>query len=178
MRTEASSKRVPRDVAGKREHVRLGLDQFVEEAALEHVTREVVLRVEPPCVAPVEVAHPGRDVLLQRLNLEVEVVRHQAVRVDAPSVPLCDIAEDLEKRERVAFGDVDRLPSVAARPHVVDDAGQLDAGVPSDGDERSPTRRPRRDRAADRRTFVAQCPLEPCPGARHKDMARAATPRT
>src|SRR5437763_855922 len=60
---------------------------------LEGMSFEAVPLVEPHCVAGVQPLHPSRKRRLDGLNDDVEVIRHQAVRVALPAVPLGDDPE-------------------------------------------------------------------------------------
>jgi hypothetical protein len=59
----------------------LGLDHLRPETAAEEVVTAPVTLVEGPRIGAVEVAHAVREVRLRRLEDEVVVVPHQALRV-------------------------------------------------------------------------------------------------
>jgi hypothetical protein len=91
------------------------------------VAAPAVAVVERPCVAVEEAVHPGADVPARCLDEQVDVIRHQAERVDAELVERRDPVEQAEEGEPVVAVAEDRLPVDPARRQVVDRAGELDA---------------------------------------------------
>ena len=63
------------------------------EATLKDVTIEGVPPVEPRRVAAVQPLHSARDVRYGRLEREMEVIVHEAVRVASPAVAANDLRE-------------------------------------------------------------------------------------
>jgi len=78
-------------------------------------------------VDAVELAHAAGEVGLRRLDHEVIMVGHLAPGGTAPAEPPADLAEDVEEAAAVVIVEVDVAPRVAARRHVIERAGKLDA---------------------------------------------------
>jgi hypothetical protein len=77
-------------------------------------------------VDAVELAHAEREVRVRRLDHEVEVVAHQAVRVTDPAVAVDDLREPREQPPAVAVVAEDRRALVPARVNVVEGVLELD----------------------------------------------------
>jgi hypothetical protein len=105
--------------------VRVILDELRPEPAVEEVALVAVPPVEPPRIPPIQAMHPARDVAVWRLDEQMEVVRHPAIRVTPPLEPVNHVLEELAEPEPVAGIDVNRVFADAARRHVVDGAGKL-----------------------------------------------------
>jgi hypothetical protein len=63
-------------------------------AALEQVTEEVVPVIEVPAVLAMQPLHPRRQVWLWRLDQQVHVVAHEAIREYRPAEPLDHLTEE------------------------------------------------------------------------------------
>jgi hypothetical protein len=86
-----------------------------------------VTPVVPTRVTALQLLHPVCEVRLDELDHEVHVVAHQAVRMADPPEPDHDSFEARQEEQPVAGVADDAIAVVAARGHVVDDAGGLDA---------------------------------------------------
>jgi len=105
----------------------VSFNELVVKPALEEVPSVVVPPVEPLGVDAVQSVHSARDVRLQRLDEQVIVIRHQAIRVTLPSLEVDDMPEELKEAEPVAGVGEDLLSPVPARGDVVRSAGGLEA---------------------------------------------------
>lgn len=117
--------RVEDDVAGDAERIRVLLDQPCLEAALDRVADPAVPPIETARVDAVQLPHPEREVRAVRLDHEVKVVAHQAVRVADPAVPLDDLREAGQQPATIAIVAEDRRPLVPARVDVVEGVLEL-----------------------------------------------------
>jgi len=157
--------------------MRVAFDELVVKPALEEMAFVAVAPVEPLGVHPVESVHALGDICVQGLDEKVIVIRHQAIRVAAPSQQLDHLFEQLEKSEPVAGVGEDFLSAVAAGGHVVGRAGRLEARRA----RHLPTIAPASARACAWHRFVTKTarlgPAVTCPGARHEDTVRADAPR-
>jgi hypothetical protein len=113
------------DVRGGRHEVRLGLDAHGAISALEHVPTPPVTVIELTRVRAVQPLHPGAQVRLRRLEQEMEVVVHQAVREAAPALPEDDLPEQRQVRAPVIVIGEDRGAVVATGVDVVDGSSLL-----------------------------------------------------
>jgi hypothetical protein len=107
------------DVRGGRHEVRLGLDAHGAIPALEHVPTPPVTVIELARVRAVQPLHPGAQVRLRRLDQEMEVVVHNAVRETPPPLPEDDLAEQRQVRAPVIVIGEDPGAVVATGIHVV-----------------------------------------------------------
>jgi hypothetical protein len=85
-------------------------------------------RVEVPRVLAIQPLHAAGQVRVRRLNEQMEVVRHEATRVDAPAVSARHPISDLEEPLPIVVILEDRLSPVPASSDVIDAAGDLDPG--------------------------------------------------
>jgi len=108
--------------------VGVAFDEYVVKASLEEMPFVAVPPVEPPRVHAVQPVHSAGDIRLRRLNEEVIVIRHQAIRMASPIEDLDDLLEQLEETEPVTVIDEDLLLAVPAGRHVVGSAGSLESG--------------------------------------------------
>jgi hypothetical protein len=83
--------------------------------------------IEPLRIRALQVAHPCSERGLRRLHEDVQVVRHQAVRVAVPGEPRRRALEDAEEPDVVVIVAKDDLASIPPREHVKETAGELDA---------------------------------------------------
>jgi hypothetical protein len=90
-----------------------------------------IAAVELLGVDAVEAMHAVRELLAERLDDEVVVVRHQTESVDEPVVPARDGAEEAEKEAAVVVVEVDGRLRDAARDDVVNAVGEDVAREPS-----------------------------------------------
>ncbi|GAG60961.1 unnamed protein product [marine sediment metagenome] len=82
--------------------------------------RFVLSAIEPLCVNPVEKLHPVRQVSVRRLDEEVVVVRHQAVRVADPAVSIDNVSQGIEKSGPIVLVEKDARARIATTGDVVD----------------------------------------------------------
>lgn len=127
MTCEPGPNRVEHDVAGQLEQMRVALDQLVVKAALEEVSTVVVAPVESFRIHAVQPVHTTRDVCLRRLDQQVIVIRHQAIRMAHPSEEVDHLLNQLNEPEPVAGVDEDLLLAVSARCDVIRSAVSLKA---------------------------------------------------
>jgi hypothetical protein len=127
MISQPGSNWIEHDVASHLEQLRVALDQLVVKAALKEVTTVVVTPVEPLRVHAVQPVHAARDVCFRRLDEEVIVIRHQAIRMADPSQEVDHLLNQLEEAEAVAGVDEDLLLAVSPRRHVIRGAVSLKA---------------------------------------------------
>jgi hypothetical protein len=90
------------------------LNEQCAEAALEEMARAFVAAVERLRVDAVQLSHAAREVRLRRLEEQVVVVSHQAVREDAPPVARDGVAEQLEEAAEIGGVPENAPPLVAA----------------------------------------------------------------
>ena len=110
---DAASSRVPERVADAREEVLVALELHAPETLTEAVVDSIEPGVGCAGQGEVQPLHPVRQPAVADLEHEVEVVRHQRVRVHGPVVALGDGAEPIQ--EEAAKNVVeDRLPVVPA----------------------------------------------------------------
>jgi len=123
--------------------VSLALHDDCVEPPLDDVADPLVPSVESLGVPAVEAPHPAREIGHGSLQQQVEVVRHEAVRVEAPLVAPDDLSQPVEEEEAVPVVEEDRLTGVASRRDVVERSGELDAKGSCRGQimERRPDRR-------------------------------------
>ena len=76
--------RVEHDIAGQLQEVRLLLHNDPLVPALEHMPHAPMPPVEALGIDPVQLAHAFGQVAVRRLDQQVIVVVHQAVRVHGP----------------------------------------------------------------------------------------------
>ena len=119
--------------------MRVALHQHGMVAALEHVTGAAVAPVEGLGVHAIQVAHAAREVGCRRLEHEVIVVAHQAIRVTEPAPPLDRAPQEVEKAATIGGVLIDRRLRVAARGHVVEGTLELEAERSSHGRFVSPS---------------------------------------
>ena len=67
----------------------------------------------------IELAHPGRQVRLGRLDQHVEVVAHQAPRVTPPVEPRAHLAQNRQPLGSIQVVDKNRFAAVTARGDVI-----------------------------------------------------------
>jgi hypothetical protein len=102
MTTKPRANRVEHDVARELDEVRVALDENASESTIEEMTLVSMPPVEPLSVDTVKPLHPGRNVPARCLDEKVKVIRHQAIGVTSPCVPLDDVLEDLLEPEPIA----------------------------------------------------------------------------
>jgi hypothetical protein len=122
--------RVLEDVLQRGLQLLVVFDRFRREALAEHVVTATVEGVESAGVVAVEVAHPGGEVCLPRLDDEVIVVAHQAARVQPPAVAPDDAAELVQEDAAVVVVQEAELFVVAAGRDVVPRTGGEIASAP------------------------------------------------
>lgn len=124
---EARRHGVALDVAAQRQQVGVAIDRDRLVAALEQVADQAVALVEALRVDAVEVPHQARQVALARVQHEVVVVAHQAVRQHLGVEAVERMLEHGQVLDAVGVIAVDRLAAVTARGDVVDGAGEFEA---------------------------------------------------
>jgi hypothetical protein len=100
--TKPRADRVEHDIPRELEEVRVALDENAPESTVEKMAFESVPPVEPLSVDTVEPLHTVRNVRTRRLDEKVKVIRHQAVGMASPFVPLDDVLEDLLEPDSIA----------------------------------------------------------------------------
>jgi hypothetical protein len=78
-----------------------------------------VSAIEPLRVNPVEKLHPARQVGVRRLDKEMVMIAHQAIRMADPAVPLNNITNDLKETRLIAVAEEDPVPRIAATGDVI-----------------------------------------------------------
>jgi hypothetical protein len=96
------------------------LDEDGFESPLEDVARPLVVPVDPLRVDAIEVAHTSREIRFRRLDHQVIVVGHQAVRVTNPPVSINHFGKDLKEGHAIRIGKEDLLTSIATARDVID----------------------------------------------------------
>jgi hypothetical protein len=114
-----------RQVAGQLQEMTVGLDGLRMESALEEVARKPVATVERLRVHPVQPLETIRERGFDEFDDQVIVVRHQAVRVEAPPSPLARSVQQRDQAGSIGVVTEDFLPSVSACGHVEDVARAL-----------------------------------------------------
>src|ERR1700682_954591 len=123
----ASSNGIEGDVADQRQEIALLLDEEALEATLKDMARTIVTAIEPLSVLAVHPLHPARERRLGRLEHEMEMIRHQGVRMDDPAEPANGLGEDAEEHQVIFVAEVDVAAVVAAGGDVPDGAGLLES---------------------------------------------------
>jgi hypothetical protein len=80
----------------------VALDENAPESTVEEMAFVSMPPVEPLGVATVKPLHAGRNVPMRCLDEEVKVIRHQAIGMASPFVPLDDVLEDLLEPKLIA----------------------------------------------------------------------------
>jgi hypothetical protein len=101
------------------------------EAPSKDVSMATVTHVEPLGVDAVEVLHARRQALDRRLDNEVIVRAHEAVRMAVPAVASGDQGEEGDEKTSIDGVEVDLAREHATGRHVEDPVGQV--GAPNAG---------------------------------------------
>src|SRR5207248_3211344 len=125
---ESRADRIEREVSEDLQQVLVVLDVLRVKPFLEEAATKAVLLVEPPRIDAVHVSHPGGVLSRLRLDEEVVVRRHQAVRADEESLWRRGLFDQAAKRRSVAPGEEDPLLAVAPRGQVVEAGLERAAG--------------------------------------------------
>jgi hypothetical protein len=80
----------------------VSLDENAAESTVEEMAFVPVPPVEPLGIDTVEPLHADRNVALWCLDEKMEVIRHQAIGMAPPLVPLDHVLEDLLEAEPIA----------------------------------------------------------------------------
>ena len=80
----------------------MALDENAPESTVEEMAFVSMAPVEPLGVDTVKPLHTGRNVPMRCLDEEVKVIRHQAIGMASPFVPLDDVLEDLLEPKPIA----------------------------------------------------------------------------
>lgn len=102
MTRKPRANRVEHDVPRELEEVRVALDENAPESTIEEMALVSMPPVEPLGVDTVKPLHPDRNVPARCLDEKVKVIRHQAIGMTSPFVPLDDVLEDLLEPEPIA----------------------------------------------------------------------------
>ncbi len=105
----------------------IAIDQNALEPPLEHMPVAPVAPVRCLGVDAISMPHPLRRVPRHRLGQERVVIRHQAVRVADPVVPLCHLPKRRQEALPILIVLTARLAPVTTGGEVVQRAGKLDA---------------------------------------------------
>ena len=100
------------------------------ESALEEVSVAAVSAIEALSVDPVQPLHARGKSRPRRLDEQVHVVAHQAIRVEEPVEAVDDVAEVSEVVTPVDAGAVDRAAVDTTSGDVRDQAGGIEAEAP------------------------------------------------
>jgi hypothetical protein len=98
--------------------IRIVLDRPKGEALLEQVPTSLVPAIEALRVAPVQMMHPAREIVQFALDNNVEVIRHEAIRVERPRKALDGSLEERDPGDAIGVVTGDRHPIDAARVRV------------------------------------------------------------
>ena len=79
------------------------------------------------CVAAIELAHAEREIGLRRLDQQMIVVIHQAVRMAEPAIAIDHLGEHGLPLRAIPIIRHNILPGIASTRHVVHGAGKFDA---------------------------------------------------
>ena len=80
----------------------MAFDENAPESTVEEMAFVSMPPVEPLGVDTVKPLHTGRNVPMRCLDEEVKVIRHQAIGMASPFVPLDDVLEDLLEPKPIA----------------------------------------------------------------------------
>jgi hypothetical protein len=109
VRAQSRSDGVENDVTRELERVRLVVDHLVEVAAFKERAFPAVLQVEPHRIAALQILHAGGQVGVRRLDCQMEVIAHQAIRMAPPAIAPNGALEQLEEVLPVTPDDVEDL---------------------------------------------------------------------
>jgi hypothetical protein len=140
---EAGLHRVVRDVAEDRPHLGVARHGVAAVPALEDVARPAQPPVELLRVPAVQPPDAAAEVRAPRLDQQVHVVGHQAVREAAPVAVRRDEGEQLQVADVVAVAEEQPAPIVPPGEHVRDPGLHLHPRLPWHA---TTTPRPRRTR--------------------------------
>src|SRR5579864_3114871 len=87
-----------------------------------------MLEVKPIREASKQLLHAHRNGILAHAHEEMEMVRHQAIRIQSKLVVRLHIGEQIEKVIIVRVVQKNLLPGVAPRHHMKYEPGLVDAG--------------------------------------------------
>ncbi len=122
---EVCPDRIQDDVAAVLEELGVAFDQVRSIPALKDVAGTLVPLVEPLRVRAAEVAHACAPGGLRRLDEQVEMVRHRAVRVTVPGEPLDGTRKHPQPGLVIAVVTEQRPLQVPAREDVKEAPGDL-----------------------------------------------------
>lgn len=115
----ARSHRVQHHIARQFQQIGIFLNEDRFVAPLKDMTDPLVGPIEPLLVDAVELAHAFGQIGIRRLDEQVVMVRHEAVRMHRPIETLPHVAEDVEKQPPVDISAIDVLAPITARGDVV-----------------------------------------------------------
>lgn len=122
---ESRPNRVVEHVGDRVEELRLTVDHPRREAGAEQVAGALVAVVEPPGVLAVQELDSGGEPRPRRVEHEMDVVAHQAVRVAGPLVVLDGLGEQAEIGEPVVVVAKDHRAVDSASGYVKIAVGEL-----------------------------------------------------
>jgi hypothetical protein len=91
------------------------------------MTASMMDSVKPVGVGAVEPLHTLGEIGIQRLDDEMEMVRHQHPRSNGPSEPLRGLSEEEEKRQAIAVRAEDWALLIAAGSDVVESISEFNS---------------------------------------------------
>ncbi len=107
--------------------MRLVFDELAPVTTLEQRSFPRGVVVEPNRILTLEELHTGREIRVRSLDDQMEMVAHQAVRVQSPAVAHDDDLQKHEKELSIAGDDIENRSLLhPTGRHVVDDVGYLD----------------------------------------------------
>lgn len=126
-RDYSGADRIQHDVAEQFAEMRLPLDQDAAKPTLKEVSATLVAAIEPARVSPIEPMHAAREIRLGCLDHEVEMIRHQHPRGDAPPKALHGVPEKREEHPSIDVIIEDGPSFISAGRDVIERVGELDA---------------------------------------------------
>ena len=86
-----------------------------------------VSTVEPLGIDTVDLAHAARKRRAARLDQQVIMVVHQAIRPQRPVEPFAGAHQAIEEGLPISIVEIDRFARIAARHHVIERTGKFNA---------------------------------------------------
>jgi hypothetical protein len=136
----------------------------------------VMAPIEVVRMGAVQPMHPNCEVGVWRLDQQMEVIRHEAIRATCPGALEDDLFHHGEESPTVEIVEEDVSALSAAGRQVVDRSGRLEAWTsrhePKLASSCPPASRGPQFVTPPRRILISSCPRGPGPGARPLDPAR------
>jgi hypothetical protein len=158
---------IEHDVAANLQEVRFVDDRGRAVRTLEDMPGSVVPSIEPLRVRAVEMTHSCAARRLGSLQEEMEVIRHDAVRVAEPCEPLHSSGEHLEPGLVVMGVEEEALLGVAPRTDVKEAAWNFDSRLARHDETVRRVHAPQCVFSGDQ--VPGQCPEQTQPGTRSRD---------